>query len=83
MRGHSSSHTYTVHILLRRPLDEVEHRQVDARKWLAFYSPFKLGICQSQMEDFQRILHLEISKSYMKKKDPHEETSILDGGKRK
>jgi len=54
-----SSRTYTVHMLLCVPLDEVQPRQVDARKWLVFYSPFKLGICQSQMEDLQRVFHLK------------------------
>jgi len=49
------------------PLDEVEPRQLNVRKWLAFYPPFKLGICQSQMEDFQPVLHLEISTSKIKK----------------
>ena len=47
-------------MLLRVPLDEVQPRQVDTRKWLAFYSPFKLGICQSQMEYLQRVFHLII-----------------------
>ena len=54
---------YSVHILLRVSLDEVELRQVDARKWLAFDSPFKLGICQSQIEYFQDVFHLESSTS--------------------
>jgi len=58
-----SSGTYTTHMLLRVPLDEVKPRQVDARKWLAFDSPFKLGICHSQMEDLQRVFHLKISAS--------------------
>jgi hypothetical protein len=67
------------------PLDEVEPRQVDVRKWLAFYLPFKLSICQSQTEDFQPVLHLEIYTSSIKKKKkvPHGEASILDTSKRK
>jgi len=32
-----SSRTYTVHMLLRVPLDEIQPRQVDARKWPALY----------------------------------------------
>jgi hypothetical protein len=74
-------------MLLRVPLDEVEPCQVDIGKWLGFYPPFKLGICKSQMEDFQPVLHLVISTSKIKKKKktkvPHGETSILDTSKRK
>ena len=45
-----SPRTYTVHVLLRVPLDGVRGRvrQVNGRKWLAFNSPFKFGICQSR-----------------------------------
>jgi len=55
-----SSRTYTVHIPLRVPLDEVEPRQVNARKRPVSYFPFfYLGICESQMEDLQPVFHLE------------------------
>ena len=55
-----SSRTYTVHIPLRVPLDEVEPRQVDARKRPVFYFPFfYLRICKSQMEDLQPVFYLE------------------------
>jgi hypothetical protein len=65
-----NSRTYTADMPLRMPLDEIEPRQVDVRKWLAFYLPFELSICQSQLENFQPVLHLEISTS-KKKKRPH------------
>ena len=59
--GVLSSRTYTVHMLLRVSLDEVEPRQVNARKRLVSYFPFlQLGFCESQTEDLQPVLHLEI-----------------------
>jgi hypothetical protein len=58
-RGVLSFSTILGSLLLRVSLDEVELRQVDTRKWLAFDSPFKLGICQSQIEYFQDVFHLE------------------------
>jgi len=54
------SPTYMAHMLLRVPLDEVEPRQVNARKRPVFYFPFfYLSICESQMEDLQPVFHLD------------------------
>ena len=42
------SPTYMAHMLLRVPLNEVEPRQVNARKRPVFYFPFfYLSICES------------------------------------
>lgn len=50
-----------VFLILRRPLDEIEPRQVNARKCLVLDVPFfELFLRKPQMENLQAILHLEI-----------------------
>ena len=54
--------------LLGRPLDEIEPRQVNARKRLVLDVPLlELFLRKPQVENLQAVLHLEIPKQTEKK----------------